>query len=234
MSSVEVWNESVFGQHEALVRLSRSKWDSTYDPAYLGRAGSLLQFSVAGILNRYYDLDFRFNYIDPKYDPATALELACRMLGRLVSPKRRVSLTGQLRGIGYLQTEFPKDYLDYLYLSLGRQGYATGYDYFYPVVYFAQGEVDLRFNPFHNPFDSVKWYERFSFGVRAEGGIAFTLDEGDLKMGYPLSLELALRGGILVTPKREAYLYCKVAFPLTDLEFFETEWPYRIYFGFSI
>jgi hypothetical protein len=53
-------------------------------------------------------------------------------------------------------------------------------------------------------------------------------------MGYPLSLELALRGGILVTPKREAYLYCKVAFPLTDLEFFETEWPYRIYFGFSI
>jgi hypothetical protein len=231
--SLELWNESVFGRHEALVLLSRSKWDSTYDPAYLGRAGSLLQFSATGILNRYYDLDW-FYYIDPKYDPATALELACRMLGRLVSPKRRVSLTGQLRGVGYLQTELPEDYLNYLYLSLGRQGYATGYDYIYPVVYFAQGEVDLRFNPFHNPFDSVKWYERFSLGVRAEGGVAFILDEGDLKTGYPLSLELALRGGILVTSKREAYLYCRVAFPLTDLEFFETEWPYRIYFGFSL
>ena len=234
MSSVEVWNEPVFGQHEAWVQLSRSEWDSTYDPAYLGHAGSSLQFSVAGILNRYYDLDLRFNYIDPKYDPATALELAGRIVGRLVSPRRRVSLTGRLRGIGYLQAELPEDYLNYLYLSLGRQGYATGYDYIYPVVYFAQGELDLRFNPFHNPFDRVRWYERFSLGVRAEGGVAFTLDSGELEIGYPLSLELALRGGILVTPKREAYLYCKVAFPLYDLEFFETEWPYRIYFGFSL
>jgi len=53
-------------------------------------------------------------------------------------------------------------------------------------------------------------------------------------IGYPLSLELALRGGILVTPNREAYLYCKVAFPLTDKEFFRTEWSNRIYFGFSL
>ena len=238
MSSVEVWNESVFGQHEALVQLSRSKWDSTYDPAYLGRAGSLFQFSVTGILNRYYDLDYWFSFLDPKYDPSTVLELACRMLGRLVSPNRRVSLTGQLRGIGYLQTEFPeatrRETPPYLYLSLGRQGYATGYDYFYPAVYFVQGELDLRFNPFHNPFDSVKWYERFSLGIRAEGGIAFTLESGDLEMGYPLSIELALRGGILITPRREAYLYCKAAVPLTDLEFFDTDWPYRIYFGFSL
>ena len=94
-------------------------------------------------------------------------------------------------------------------------------------------KVHLRFNPFHNPFDRVKWYERFSFGVRGEGGIAFTLDSGELQVGYPLSLELALRGGILVTPRREAYLYCKAAFPLYDQEFFETEWPFRVYFGFS-
>ena len=237
MSSVEVYNESVFGQHEASLQLSRSKWDSVYEPANLGRPGSLLQFSVTGILNRYYDLDW-FYYVDPKYDPSTALELAARIMGRVLSPKRRVSLTGQLRGRGYLQTEYPEvprvDIPPYIYLSLGKPGYATGYDYFYPAVYFAQGELDLRVNPFHNPFDRVRWYERFSFGVRAEGGIVFTLDSGELQMGYPLSLELALRGGILITPKREAYLYCKGAVPLTDLDFFGTEWPYRIYFGFSL
>jgi hypothetical protein len=230
--SLELLNESVFGRHEALILVSRSKWDSTYDPTYLGRAGSLLQFSATGILNRYYDLNW-FG-IDPEYDPSTALELAGRVKGTLLSPKRRVSLTGQIRGIGYLQAEFPEDKLYYLYLSLGKPGYATGYDYFYPVVYFAQGELDLRFNPFYNPFDSIRWYERFSFGVRAEGGIAFTLDSGDLETGYPLSLELALRGGILVTPKREANLYCKVAFPLFDQEFFGTEWSHRIYFGFTL
>jgi hypothetical protein len=45
---------------------------------------------------------------------------------------------------------------------------------------------------------------------------------------------MTLRGGILVTLKREAYLYCKAAFPLYDQDFFDTTWPYRIYFGFSI
>ena len=52
MSPTEVWDTAVFGQHAARVELSRSKWDSTYDPAYLGPAGSLMRFSVAGILNR--------------------------------------------------------------------------------------------------------------------------------------------------------------------------------------
>jgi hypothetical protein len=230
--SLEVWNDPLVGRHEAFVSISRSKWDSTYDPAYLGRTGSLLRFSVTGILNRYYNPDIF--PMDPKYDPSTVLELNGRVKGTILSPGRKMSLTGQVRGIGYLQTEIPEQTPHYLYLSLGRQGYATGYDYFYPAVYFVQGELDLRINPFHNPFDSVRWYERLSLGVRAEGGIVFTLDSGTLEYGYPLSVELALRGGILVTPKREAYLYCKVAFPFTDKEFFGTEWSNRVYFGFSL
>jgi hypothetical protein len=233
-SYLDVFDESLAGSHEALIGISRSKQESTYDPAYLGRTGSLLQLSATGILSHYYDAALLLYGIDSKYDPSTALELAARISGTLLSPGRKASLTCQVRGIGYLQDELPEDRLPYLYLSLGRQGYATGYDYFYPAVYFAQGELDFRINPFLDPFDSVKWYERFSLGIRAEGGIAYKLDSGDLKAGYPLSLELALRGGILVNPKREAYLYFKAAFPMTDKEFFETDWSSRYYFGFSL
>jgi hypothetical protein len=232
--SAEVLDDPLTGSHQALIAISRSKQDSTYDPAYLGRAGSLLQLSATGILTRYHDVAQLIYGIDSKYDPSTALELAAVMRGTLLTPGRKASLTCRILGIGYLQAELPEDRLPYLYLWVGRQGYATGYDYFYPAIYFAQGELDLRLNPLLDPFDSVKWYERFSIGARVEGGIAYTLVSGDLKAGYPLSLELALRGGILVNPKREAYLYFKAAFPLTDKEFFATDWSSRYYFGFSL
>jgi hypothetical protein len=89
-------------------------------------------------------------------------------------------------------------------------------------------------SPFQDPLDGVRWYERFSLGFRIEGGAVWTVDQGDLDLGFPLTLEAALRCGILLSPRREASLFCRVAFPMYDRDFFGTDWDYRVYFGASL
>ena len=230
--SIEVEEGSYFARHDIYLLVERSKAKSTYDPARLGVGGSLAQLQLSGIMVQYHNEDYFGVYASD--NPATALEISARVRARVLLARRKLSVTSQLRGFGYLQTEIPDPAPAFLYRSLGRVGYATGYDYFYPAYYYGQMEIDIRINPFHNPYDAVRWYERFSLGIRGEGGMVFTVDGGELKTGYPITVELALRGGILVSPVREASWYCRVAFPLYDKDFFGTEWDYRIYFGFSL
>jgi hypothetical protein len=231
-SKLVVEEGPLYGRHDLYWRIDRSKRQSTYDPARLGEAGTFLQLQLAGIMVQYHNKDYVG--AGASEDPASALEAFATARARALLARRRLSVTGRLRGFGYLQEDIPDTTPLFLYRSLGRIGYATGYDYFYPAYYYGQAELDVRVNPFHDPYDSVRWYERFSLGVRGETGMVFTLDDGDLETGYPITLELALRGGVLVSPVREASWYCRVAFPLYDKGFFDTEWDYRIYFGFSL
>jgi hypothetical protein len=167
-------------------------------------------------------------------DPSTGLSLDAYAGATALLARRKASVTARLRSIGLvLPTTIPDDPPPYLYMALGRQGLATGYDPFGPVEAFVQGELELRFNPFYDPFDAVRWYERFSLGLRVEGGAAWLIDRGELDAGYPLTLEAALRGGFLVSRQRVASFYVLVAFPVNDKDFFGTESDYKVYFGAS-
>ncbi len=230
--SFETASGPLYGRHDLTSGIQLSDEQQTYDPARLGNAGSTLRLQADGILVSYYDRNLLG--VAASDDPSTGLLLDAYARATALLAGRKASITARLRGIGYVvPTEIPNDPPPYFYASLGRQGLATGYDYFSPVDAFVQGELELRFNPFYDPFDAVRWYERFSLGLRVEGGVAWLIDQGSLDAGYPLTLEAGLRGGFLITPQREASFYFLVAVPMYDKGFFGTESDYRVYFGAS-
>ncbi len=230
-SSVKVEDGPLYGRHDLYGAVQIADTAQVYDPARLGAPGTQILLQATGVLVSYYNRD-RLS-VAADMDPSTALALSAVARATSLLAGRKVSVTGQVRGSGTVQGEVPDVAPPYLYPSLGRLGYATGYDYIYPAYAFAQGEVDVRVSPLQDPFDSVRWYERFSLGFRVEGGAVWTVDQGSLEIGFPLTLEVALRAGVLVAPRREASLSCRVAFPMYDKEHFGTDWDYRVYFSAS-
>jgi hypothetical protein len=146
--------------------------------------------------------------------------------------KRKLAIKGKIDGVALLHGIRQGRTYPYIGQYIGNDNLFSGYPSGY-VNSISYGRVcaQVLCNPFLNPLNGTRWYERWRLAVTVEGGGAEYFDDGR-QFDILLSAETAAQFYFYLLFNRECFLYGRIAAPLRPIE---DGYPQlRMYWGLSM